>query len=267
MKKSALLVVFVFVLLGGAIGAYFYWQQIQPKPAPTPAQVKAPAPEAPKPEVRKIIEPVPTKAPLPQLAESDSLMLDALAGLVGNKALLKLFHTEHIIHNIVATIDNLPSRQAPVNVLPVEQVTGKFLTAGNEDALIINPKNAERYAPYVRLAETIDAKKLVALYVRLYPLFQKSYEELGYPKKYFNDRLIVVIDELLDTPNVKEPIKLVQPSVFYKFADPDLEELSIGQRILIRIGNKNEATIKAKLNEIKQELLLHMHNEIVGDAE
>ena len=154
-----------------------------------------------------------------------------------------------------------------MNVLPVEQVTGKFLTAGNEDALIINPKNAERYAPYVRLAETIDAKKLVALYVRLYPLFQKSYEELGYPKKYFNDRLIVVIDELLDTPNVKEPIKLVQPSVFYKFADPDLEELSIGQRILIRIGNKNEATIKAKLNEIKQELLLHMHNEIVGDAE
>lgn len=27
-------------------------------------------------------------------------------------------------------------------------------------------------------------------YVRLYPLFQKAYVELGYPNGYFNDRLI-----------------------------------------------------------------------------
>ena len=32
----------------------------------------------------------------------------------------------------------------------------------------------------------------------------------------------------------------------------------MGQRILMRIGSSNEATIKGKLREIKQELKLHM---------
>ena len=171
---------------------------------------------------------------------------------------MKFFHTERIIRNIVATIDNLPYRRAPMSVMPVERAPGKFITAGTESDLTISPKNAARYTPYVRIAEAIDAKKLVGLYVRLYPLFQQAYEELGYPKKYFNDRLIVVIDNLLAAPDIKEPVRLVQPSVFYKYADPNLEGRSIGQRILMRTGGKNEAIIKAKLREFKQELLLHM---------
>ena len=70
----------------------------------------------------------------------------------------------------------------------------------------------------------------------------------------------MVIDDLLDTPDVKEPVKLVQPKVFYEFADPDLEDLSIGQRTLIRIGSKNGTKMKARLREIKQELKLHMQD-------
>jgi len=118
----------------------------------------------------------------------------------------------------------------------------------------------------VGIAEAIDAKKLVGVYVRLYPLFQQAYEELGYPGKYFNDRLIVVLDNLLDAPDIKEPVRLVQPKVFYLFADPDLEGRSIGQRILMRTGSKNEAIIKTKLREIRQELMLHTHEMKVGSA-
>ena len=179
---------------------------------------------------------------------------------------MKFFHTERIIHNIVATIDNLPRRRAPMSVMPVERAPGKFITAGKEDNLTISPKNAARYTPYVKIAEAIDAKKLVELYVRLYPLFQQAYEELGYPKKYFNDRLIVALDDLLAAPDIKEPVRLVQPSVYYLFADPDLEGRSIGQRILMRIGSKNEAIIKGKLREIKQELTLHVHEKKVESA-
>jgi len=189
-----------------------------------------------------------------------------LAGLIGNKSLMKLFHTERIIHNIVATIDNLPRRRAPMSVMPVEQAPGRFVTTGNESDLTISPKNAARYTPYVRIAEVIDAKKLVELYVRLYPLFQRAYENLGYPKQYFNDRLIVVLDDLLAAPDIREPVRLVQPSVYYLFADPDLEGRSIGQRILMRTGSKNEAIIKGKLREIKQELMLHLHEKRVESA-
>jgi hypothetical protein len=111
------------------------------------------------------------------------------------------------------------------------------------------------------LPKVTDTKKLVALYIRLYPLFQQSYEELGYRNNYFNDRLIETIDDLLETPDIPEPIKLVQPKYFYLYSDPDLEELSVGQKIMLRLGNKNENFIKTKLNEIKLELALYM-NEI-----
>jgi hypothetical protein len=264
MNKNQLKATLALVVLGGGIAAYFYLQQIKPE-----VVVQAPPPpvaKAPKPEVRQTLEAPPVTTPLPQLAESDSFMLDALAGLIGNESFMKLLHSERIIRNIVATIDNLPRMKLPLRMLPFEQASGKFITADSKDELSISPKNAARYSSYMRIAEAIDAKKLVGLYVRLYPLFQQSYEELGYPNKYFNDRLIEVLDDLLEAPDIKEPVKLIRPNVFYQFADPDLEELSIGQRILMRIGSKNEATMKAKLLEIKQELKLHMHENKIASA-
>ena len=264
MKKSIPIAVAAVVILGG-LAAFFLWQP-SPPPKPEQVRVQAPPPPPPKPEVRQVIEAPPASPPLPVLADSDSFVLDALTGLINNKSLMKLFHTERIIHNIVATIDNLPRRRAPMSVMPVERASGQFVTAGTENDLAISPKNAARYTPYVKIAEAIDAKKLVELYVRLYPLFQQAYEGLGYPKQYFNDRLIVVLDDLLAAPDIKEPVRLVRPHVFYLFADPDLEGRSIGQRILMRIGSNNEAIIKGKLHEIKQELKLHMHEKKVESA-
>lgn len=50
-------------------------------------------------------------------------------------------------------------------------------------------------------------------------------------------------------------------------SDPNLEGCSIGQRILMRIGSDNEAKDKTKLQDISQELFLHMHEEEVKPAE
>jgi len=213
-----------------------------------------------------VIDTPPAQPPLPALADSDKLILDALARLVDNKSLMKFFHTDRFIHNFVATIDNLPGRRAPMSVMPLDPAPGKFVTTGTASDLTISPKNTARYTPYVRIAAAIDARKLVELYVRLYPLFQQAYEELGYPKKYFNDRLIMVLDDLLAAPSITEPVKLVQPNVYYQYADSDLEGRSIGQRILMRLGSKNEAAVKTKLREIKQELMHRLHEEKVERA-
>jgi hypothetical protein len=267
MKNNIVIAVLV-VVLGGSIAAYFYWQQHQRQPEPVHVQAPPPAPPptAPGPVVQQVVETVPAHPPLPELSGSDRFMLDTLAGLVGSKSSMRLFHTGRIIRNIVATIDNLPRRRAPISVMPVKPAQGAFLTEGPEDDKAISPENATRYAPYVRIADAIDARKLVEVYVRLYPLFQQAYEELGYPKKYFNDRLLVTIDNLLAAPEPDEPVKLVRPHVFYLYADPGLEARSAGQKILMRMGGRNEARIKARLREIKRELLLHMREEKVESA-
>jgi hypothetical protein len=86
-------------------------------------------------------------------------------------------------------------------------------------------------------------------------LFQQAYQELGYPKKQFNDRLVEVIDDLLEAPEAQPPIKLVRPKVMYEFDDPELEDLSAGQKLLVRMGPENAAVLKAKLREIRRELV------------
>jgi len=272
MNKNMMTVVGAIVVLAIVLGGYYYWQNSQPALAPAPEELVKVAPPPPPPPpppapVQQVVEAPPAPPKLPVLAESDSFVLDAIAGLVNNKTLMKLFKTERIIHDIVATVDNLPRKRAPYSVMPLKRVHGLFQTEGTEDSLTISPKNAARYRAYARVAELIDAKKAVELYVRLYPLFQRAYEELGYPHKYFNDRLVFVIDHLLETPDIKEPVRLVQPHVLYQFSDPELESRSAGQKILMRIGSKNEATVKAKLRAIKQELLLHMHDKKVEGTE
>lgn len=260
MNKNISIVLLAIAI--GAVVAYFYLQRNQPKPEAAsipPAPVVRPLP-APTPTPTP--SPVPETKPqpsLPSLADSDSPVLDALSGLIRDESLMKLFNTKHIIHNIVATIDNLPKENVPVKVMPIRPATGLLVVEGPDDNLSLSPKNAARYAPYMKLADAIDAKTLVQLYVRLYPLFQQAYQDLGYPNDSFNDRLLEVLDDLQDAPESRAPLKLVQPHVLYQYADPELEGRPAGQKILMRLGRDNEVKIKAKLGEIKKQVLLQMH--------
>ena len=192
--------------------------------------------------------------PLPTLDESESLARDALVDLLGSESVARLFSTKDLIRHIVVTVDNLPRKTVAVRLNPVKPAGGEFKVAGDDAQRTIAPDNAARYAPYVKLAEQVDTKKLVYAYGRLYPLFQKAYEDLGYPKSFFNDRLIAVIDHLVATPEVTGPIAVVAPHVQYQFADPDLEAQSAGRKFLMRVGPENAAAIKSKLREIRREL-------------
>ena len=104
------------------------------------------------------------------------------------------------------------------------------------------------------MVAALDTDNLINVYVYLYPLFQQAYEELGYPDKYFNDRLVEVINHLLQTPELADPVALVQPKVFYHYADPELEARSAGQKLLMRVGKENVDLLKRKLQDVKAKL-------------
>jgi hypothetical protein len=219
--------------------------------APSPPPPQAPAPEHhPVPEADNAAKPL----PLPPLAESDAVVRQALAELLGQEVAERSFVHQNLVRRIVATVDNLPREKLANEMRPVPGVGGKFLVSGTEDAPVLDPRNFDRYHAAVAVVGGLDARKLAAVYFRLYPLFQSAYEALGYPSAYFNDRLIAVIDHLLETPEVKGPIELVQPRVAYEFADPDLESRSAGQKLLIRMGPANAAIVEGKLRELRSAL-------------
>ena len=202
-------------------------------------------------------EAAPAAKPLPALAESDVAMEDALVALLGEGPVEKFLVPKNVVRRIVVTVDNLPRKKVAVELRPLVPTPGTFATSGTEEAATLAEENYARYEPLVKLVEATDARQLAELYIRFYPLFQEAYQDLGYPQGYFNDRLVAVIDHLLQTPEVQGPIELVQPKVFYEYRDEALESRSAGQKLLIRMGPENAAKLKAKLQELRREVAGH----------
>ena len=195
-------------------------------------------------------------AALPALDDSDAGVASALAALAGGSDLSSLLVSQQLITRIVTTIDALPRHDGlGTFTLPAHVPKGAFAVDEVDGATVIGAGNSARYAPYMQVVDATDPQALVAWYVHAYPLFQQAYRQLGYPKGYFNDRLIVVIDDLLAAPEPTQPPAVVHSKTFYVHADPALESLSTGQKLLLRVGSANEARIKAKLRAIRAGLI------------
>ncbi len=261
MKTKIALVVILVLAAAGLL-----YRELGPAPPAPPERAAPPEPPAPlplqppaPPPVRHPLPLAPAAArpaqPLPPLDESDPAVARALGALVGSRSFAALFRPQRIIFRIVATVDSLPRAQVPVAALPVHPADGLFETRAGPDGPVVAPENASRYQPYVAALEAVNARALVDLYVRFYPLFQRAYEQLGYPHAYFNDRLIEALDDMIDAPVVDGPVRLVQPKVLYQFADPQLESQSAGRKLMIRLGPANAARVRAKLRQIHDDLL------------
>ena len=259
-KGPIVWLVLLMALAAGAVFFYLWRQNPSPQPAPATPAIQPPVAAEAAPAIRHPIENAQGAAanteskPLPALMVSDTTMQNTLADLFGPASLGKVFYEDAIIHRFVTTVDNLPRKTIPSRNLPVKPIAGPLATSAKDDNISISADNASRYTPYVQMAESIDAKRLVSAYVHFYPLIQQDYRDLGYPKGYFNDRLIEAIDDLLAAPEVKDSLQVVQPKVLYQYADPELEARSAGQKIMIRMGNENAAKVKAKLQEIRRDL-------------
>lgn len=243
----------IAVALGLGIALYYGYKQRQPELRP---QAEA-APEAVAPEPA-IKHPLPEDAtqdeqPLPGLPESDAPVQQSLAETFGQQ-IQQFLVPNNIIRHAVVTIDNLPRKKTAVQMWPLKPMPGELIVDSSPQEITLNEKNFARYSPLIGLLSKADAKQVASLYRRYYPLFQESYVDLGYPDGYFNDRLVEVIDHLLETPDIKGPIKLTQPGVFYEYADPSIENRSAGQKLLIRMGSENAAIIKQKLRELRAEV-------------
>jgi len=248
------------IVVIGLLGAVYYYKYRSSVPE-VPVVKEAPKPpvEAPQaatePAVRNPIPETTDAKPLPPLKESDHDVRQSLVDVFGAKAVTQFLVPENIVRHIVVTVDNLPRKKVAIELRPIKPTPGTTATASQGDITTIASGNFERYAPFIKVVQNTDTKTLTSVYFRLYPLFQQSYEDLGYPGQYFNDRLVEVIDDMLKAPDVQGPIELTQPRVFYEYADPKLEGLSAGQKLLLRMGPTNEAAMKAKLREFRKAIV------------
>jgi len=236
-------------------------------PPPSPVPEQAAGPQNP---VEALAAP---EASLPRLNDADARVTAALAELLGGQKSLSFLQLDGFVRRLVATVDNLVRPQAAARMWPVQPTPGRFTVAGGTGSTgstggaptTIDASNAARYGAFVGFAETVNVERAAALYARLYPLFQEAYEELGYPGRYFNDRLVAVIDHLLQAPEPEGPVAVTlvevkgeyatpRPWTRYEFVDPELESLSSGQKLMVRMGVANERRLKARLAAFRERI-------------
>jgi hypothetical protein len=263
-RRGRALPIVAGVVLGlGVIAGWLWWTQ-----QADPVVVSAPAPErtAPEPVVQ---EPGPAPAilhPVRPPPDSDLLAVRdvtaAVAHLFGPRS-SEFLELDDFPRRFVATLDNLGRQHAPPSAWPLQPIGGRFTVEERPDGShVIAAANAQRYARFVEFATAVDADSAVRLYLRIYPVLEAAWRQLGMGDRYLNDRVVAVIDQLLATPEpaqplqvqlteVKGPIPSTRPWVRHEFADPKLESLSAGQKILVRVGLQHERRLKQKLRELR----------------
>jgi len=251
----------IVIAIGVVIAAFYFYRQMESArhEAPLPVET-APAPTVvqPLPTEPEQTVPRPPEDELPQLPpldDSDAAASAALVDLAGQPTIERLLVPDALVRKIVVTVDNLPARKLAMRMRAVRAVPGSFVVAGAEQGtLFIDARNFERYKPYVAAVEAVDPASFADAYTRFYPLLQEAYAEISAPGRQFHTRFIEVLDHLIATPVVPGPIELTRPHVFYEYADPSIETLSVGQKALIRMGPEHAARLKSKLEAVRAEL-------------
>lgn len=264
-KARRILIIVIFAIAASVAG-YFWWEQTKPLPVAAPQPelstaiaidkeelapaIIAPAANLP-PAIQHPIEAPTQNEQSEKIIDRDQMLAQSLEKLFGHDLWRATFLPEQLITRIVATVDNLPREKASTKMWPVRPAPSWIKTSGNGEEIRLDPANSERYTSYIALVQALPIDKLAGIYRQFYPYFQKTYVDLGYPDGYFNDRLVVTIDDLLATPEPAEAPLLVQKKVRYQFADPDLAGRSAGQKILLRIGVDHARIVKIKLRELR----------------
>jgi len=277
MKQGLIVITAIVLLVLGGIAWYLYdsggtplaEEPVAAEIAPVAAEPSQPGPTSDDVTIseRRDIPVIELEEiPLPPLHRSDGYLREKLVDVVGEEPVEQFFVTDAIAARAVATVDALGSRQVPENLRVMAGPAGEFEALPDPDPrreildeagdplpqYLSSSANSDRFLPFVELLESIDIEQAAADYRRYYPLFQQAWQEQGYTDSDFGDRLKAVIDELLATPEVPEPYRLIKPEAVYLFVDPELENLSSGQKILLRMGSDNAARVKSVLAKLRQ---------------
>ena len=246
-----------------AIGAGVYFSKTNPNVHSPEAQATVPAvtavTEASPPGERY---PVPSQSSerlkaLPESLEtSDPTFQNALMALIGEDLFAKVFVSENLIRRMVVMVENATEKNLPLELVPYLPVPPPYPVIKREEEFFTDPPELEkRYRIYTDLILKADPKALVELYFHYYPLVQKAFLEIK-PSGHFNDRLIQVIDHLESTPSVHGSKELLAYNRSYKFEELALEELSVSQKMLLRLGAASSEKVKTQLKKIRELIIL-----------
>ena len=210
----------------------------------------------------------PVIAGLPTLGESDGLYRDQWAELWSNKQLRSWAETEQLARKATALVDNLSQGKIVRNLLGVFQPESPFMVdlllpasgeEGSVDIYRLDPASYQRYTPLVNSIVSVDTDQLLAFYVRMRPLFQAAYLELGYPGGHIDGAFLKTLRDIQAAPVLEGEVRLVRPKVMYQFQNQQLEQRSALDKQMFRLGPENMRALQQKAKELEVAMSAVLH--------
>jgi hypothetical protein len=215
-----------------------------------PAAVAGPVvePEAELPLLPEVPIPVPKPAvELPELNASDPFVQDQLAGF----GLPDLWlDREDLVRRLAVVIDNAPRGEYPRRQLGFLAPTGKFQTIERGERVFIDPASYARYDVYLDILERIEPQTLADTLLLLQPMVSEGLTELGNQNSMVT-QIHVAVSRISELPMLTEEVELLQPKVFFEYADPALEALSPLQKQVLRMGPANVRRLQSYLRDLQ----------------
>jgi hypothetical protein len=249
--QSRTIVVIAIVVVVAVIGGIWWWQRPQPTaeaPPPVPPPVQQPQTSA---EDLEIPATPPVQQPvLPPLDDSDAFVRAEVAP-ASNPQVSQWLEQQDLVRRLAVVIDNAAGGEYPRRQLAFLAPAGKFGVLEQTDRIIVDPQSYDRYDTFVDAVVSVEPQRAAALLKEFAPLLVQAMKELGQTDPDPMTAIRKGIDVALATPVIEGDVELVQPKVFYLYADPKLEGLRPLQKQLLRMGPHNVERIKAYLNHVK----------------
>jgi len=204
-----------------------------PRPLPDPVQAAGPAPE-----------------PLPPLEESDPFVREQLEPF---SLPSEWVAQQGLLRRLAVLVDNATRGELPHRQLRFLRLEEPFEVVERDGALYAALDNGDRFDPHLDLLEAIDPAAAARLLLRVEPLLEKAFEEIGRSVDPIGS-IREGIGRVVEMGVPPQDPELVQRKVLYEYADPELESLPPLEKQMMRLGARNLGRLQAYLVRLRTAL-------------
>jgi hypothetical protein len=240
MKNTGLMVVAVLLAAGAAIGLYSARSILKPAP--------------PAPGLSSIPETAPAALPLnlPPLEQSDDFVRRRAGELSADPAFQEWLKKESLIARLTSAMTRIAHGGVPRDIFSAFAPKGKFRVVRKSGRIFGDPASYARYDGFAAMVGGVDAVAAAKLFEDLMPLFDAAQRGLGDKNASARRAFLDAAHELMQAPVFDGEADLVEgkKGIVWAYADERLENLSLAQKQLMRMGPKNQAAVQAKLRAL-----------------
>lgn len=194
---------------------------------------------------------------IPPLDNSDTFVRNSLENLSETTTWKTWISTAQPVRKFTQFMDNVARGKVPHKYFRFMAPSGTFkVRTVSDDVYVLDPVSYHRFDAVAKCIDSLDAAMVVSAYEKLESLVNAAWSELKSDQvsgknHVFDQVLLSAIKKIRSAPAITDEIRLIRPSVMYKYADPKLEHLNAVSKQMIRMGPVNTRIIQKKLDEIE----------------